>query len=173
MLKRGVTFIEIVLSLLVFSLILMGAFQMFNTSLDSQVRARRDILAANLGRGLVAEIMSKDFYDPDDPDPLNNPWSLGIDGGETVGDRSTYDDVDDYLGLIENCPKDLSGALMDGSGGTPDYSAFRRRVFMVVYVDEDLVETGGVPSAYKLIEVAVEDISEGEVYSRFVTVKTR
>lgn len=49
-------------------------------------------LARSLGEMLMAEILSKYYSDPDE-----TGTSIGTDSGETApGDRSLFDDVDDY-----------------------------------------------------------------------------
>jgi len=65
---------------------------------------------------LMEEIASKSFEDPDE--------STGSFGREE-GQRSLYDDVDDFDGLSNSPPTRLEGTLLD------DYGGFRRRVEVV------------------------------------------
>lgn len=166
MLKKGLTFLEIVMALFILSLALLGLLQMFNAALDSSFRANQEIIATNLSRGLMAEVMSKNFSDPEEP---NNP--LGKDTAETI--RNTFDDVDDYNNHSESPPVTIGGAPMDGTGGAPDYSRFTRSV-RVVYcniVGNDIVEVSPGPTDYKKVTVTssgpyVRDISIDEVKTK-------
>jgi type II secretory pathway pseudopilin PulG len=153
--NKGLTFLEIIVAFFIFSVTMVGFFQIFNTALDSSYRASRKIIAINLARGLMAEVMTKDFVEPGSGDP---PPALGPDGTETRfgSSGSVYDDVDDYDGLIETPPRTIDNLAMDGTAGTPDYSDFSRSV-SVVYIDE----VGGTfqqvagPTDYKQITVTV------------------
>lgn len=138
---------EIVIALSILSVALLGFFQMFNTAVDSSYRATQENIAINLGRGLIAEIMSKNFADPQQP---NNP--LGLDTGEVALARNTFDDVDDYNGYSDGPPVAVGGAAMDG----PNYSRFSRSV-SVVCCDISGINIVNVacPSHYKRIMVTV------------------
>lgn len=154
------------MALFILSLALLGLFQMFNTALDSSYRATQESVAMNLGRGLMAEVMSKNFADPTQP---NNP--LGKDTGETT--RNTFDDVDDYNNYSDSPPVTVGGTPMNGTGGTPDYSRFTRSV-RVVYcniVGNNIVEVSPGPTDYKKVTVTssgpyVRDISIDEVKAK-------
>ncbi|MFH1622218.1 MAG: prepilin-type N-terminal cleavage/methylation domain-containing protein [Candidatus Omnitrophota bacterium] len=118
--NRGLTFLEMLISLMIFSIAMLGYFQMFNVAINSQLRTKQEIIGANLARALMSEILVKEFKDP--TEPLN---PLGPDTGET--NRILYDDVDDYDdGSIENPPRTIDGTPMNGAGVTPDYSDFSR-----------------------------------------------
>jgi len=123
--NRGLTFIEILISLIIFTVAMLGFSQIFKVALDTQHRAAQEIIATNLARGLMAEIMAKNFTDPEE----GETGALGPNGSET---RGTFDDVDDYNGYTESPPRTLGGLPLDGSTeGRPDYSAFRRSVSVV------------------------------------------
>jgi len=119
--NRGLTFLEMLISLVIFSIAMIGYFRIFNVALDSQLRTSKEIIATNLARALMSEILTKAFIDPTDPST-----ALGPNTGESG--RSTFDDVDDYEGLTESTPVTIGGQTMNGSGGTPDYTGFSRSV---------------------------------------------
>jgi len=133
MYKWGFTFLEIIIALTILSVALLGFSQIFSTALNASYRAAQESIATNLGRGLMAEIMSKNFVE--DP-TMNPPPALGPDGTESRfgGSGNAFDDVDDYHGYSESPPISVGGLPMDGTAGTPDYSKFSRSV-SVKYVD--------------------------------------
>lgn len=127
---------EIIISFLILTVAMLGYSQIYRASLDSSYRATREIIATNVARAFMAEIMSKNFEEPGSGDP---PPALGPDGTETRfgSNGNAYDDVDDYdyfESNPENPPVTVAGDPMDGTGGTPNYSDFSRSV-SVKYVD--------------------------------------
>ncbi len=155
MLKKGFTFLEIVIALSIFAVAMLGFFQILRTAMVSSYRATDELIATNLARGLMAEIISKDFADPQQP--MND---LGLDSAEAA--RNDFDDVDDYDGLNESPPYTPEADPMNGGGPPPrpNYSGFSRTV-NVVFCDisgSDIVEVAGTDydtSDYKKITVTV------------------
>lgn len=156
--KKGLTFLEIVIALSILTIALVGYFQIFNTALNSNHRATQEIIATNLARGLMAEIMSKEFVEPGSGDP---PPALGPDSGET--DRfNGFDDVDDYHGLSESPPITVGNVVMDGTiPGVPNYSNFTRSVEVtyctiigITSENRNVVPDVG-PTDYKQITITV------------------
>jgi len=147
--KIALTFLEIVISLSLVAIVFVGLAQIFQVGMMSVYKTNQEIIATDLARSLMAEIMSKIFYDPQD----HNNTALGINTGETSGNKLTFDDVDDYNGYIESPPRTINGSAMDGTAGTPNYSAFTRSV-VVQYVDENMSWTAS-PTDYKKVEVTV------------------
>lgn len=155
MYKRGFTFLEIMLALSILSVALVGFLEIFNTALNSSYRATQESIAINLARGLMAEIMGKNFEEPGSGTP---PPALGLDAGEIITDRNTFDDVDDYNDYSESPPLTVGGDPMDGLGTPPrpNYSRFSRGV-SVVYCDisgSNIVDVVA-PTDYKHITVSV------------------
>ena len=123
-------------------------------------RASQEIVATSLARGLLAEIISKNFSDPQYPADT----SLGPNSGNTtmetrqgaVGDN--FDDVDDYNGTTEAPPKTVSGTVMNGMAGTPEYSLFSRNAsvkYVNFLIDGTYVENPGSATDYKKATVDV------------------
>lgn len=170
---KGLTFLEIVIALFLFAVAMLGFLQIFNTALDASHRATQEIIATNLARGLMAEIMSKNFEEPGS-DPANPP-SLGPDSGELS--RSDYDDVDDwYAGGLwsESPPVTVGGDPMDGTvPGVPNYSGFTRSVnvgYCTIDGSNNIIPDPG-PTEYKHITVTasgpyVRDVIVDEVKTR-------
>lgn len=154
--RRGLTLLEVIITLTLHVIAFLGIFQMFNLALNTNNQAGQLSIATNLAKGLMTEIMMRDFVDPQ----ITFIYSLGPNTGEVAGNRSTFDDVDDYNGYTDCPPKSLEGTAMDGTGGTPDYSDFSRRVDVVYcYIDgsNTIVPNGTDPvwPYKKLITVTV------------------
>lgn len=119
--NQGLTFLEVVIALSLFAVAIVGYLQIVDVALQSCYRASQELIAANLARGLMAEIIGKKFAEE------KNSQDMGPDSGET--DRWTgFDDVDDYDGWYEAPPQALDGTVMDGTAAAPNYARFSRGV---------------------------------------------
>jgi len=147
--RKGMTFLEIMVGFALAAIALGGMFQLLQMSLNVSYRANQEIIATNLASGLMAEIMSRDFVEAGLS--CSPTYILGIDSGESISIRSTFDDVDDYNGYNESPPCYVNGTQMEG----PYYSAFRRSV-IVDFADEtnNFASTGSC-TEYKLVTVTV------------------
>jgi len=158
--KKGLSFLEIIFALTILTVGILGLIQSSGTTMRANAKAGDEIIATSLGRGLLAEIISKNFSDPQYPTNTSLGPNMGNTAMETrhgaVG--NCFDDVDDYNGTLEAPPETVNGTVMNGSSGTPDYSLFSRNV-TVSYVDfltdGTYVENPGSPTAYKKAAVTV------------------
>ena len=134
--KKGLSFLELIIALSIISVGLVGLIQASNTALELYYRTSRQIIATNLAKSLLAEIISRDFVDPDDPTNTILGPNMGSSQMETrCGSAgNVFDDVDDYNGTSENPPRTVNGTVMNGTAGTPDYSYFTRNA-TVIYVN--------------------------------------
>lgn len=82
-----------------------------------QFRISERTRAAQLARLLMAEIVSQSYAEGG----VSSTITLGAESGET---RATYDDVDDYNGLVESPPLNHDGSAISLSGA----STWRRTV---------------------------------------------
>lgn len=151
----GFSFLEIVISLSIIGVGMLGFMQILSTTLDAHARSIREIISTTLAQGLMAEIMSKDFEDPVPGNPL---------GPDEAGGRPDWDDVDDYLGYAETSgyPVTVGGSPMNGTtAGKPNYSGFTRTVTGVIYVDcvppADCNSSVPGPTNFKKVTVQVTD----------------
>jgi MSHA pilin protein MshD len=106
--RRGFTLVEAVVSLVIVSVMFTAAM---TTAAAARVREQKAIDRQKglfLAQSLMSEILDKPYQDPGAL-PI-----LGLELGDILGLRSSYNDVDDYDGLTEAPPKDSSGAPMAG-----------------------------------------------------------
>lgn len=95
--NKGLTIIELVVVIVVLGLAIPPLLTMWaNVAWRS---AASELLADSTfyAQQLMEEIKSKNFVDPDDPNNTN----IGINGTENSNDRTTFDDVDDFVGCTD------------------------------------------------------------------------
>jgi len=142
---RGFTLVEAVMSMLIVGLMLVAALNTVGASKIAQARNAEQSLGPMLAEDLMAEILSQNYQEPTDP------VQFGREAGEPGGDRSTWDDVDDYDGWDSSPPEVLQNK--DGTA-IPDLSGWGREV-KVVFVDPGLVNTSVSDIGLKRIQVTV------------------
>jgi len=110
-LHRGLTLIECVMSMLLLSLVMVGAINAVGGSHRMQLLASDQVLGQQLAMALMQEILGRAYEEPDDP------VLFGPEGTEITGGRPLYDDVDDYNGLVDSPPSDQNGNPLLGFSG--------------------------------------------------------
>ena len=128
--KKGFTLVEILIALVILSMGIAMLITMFTVGLKGVTANQVRTQATNLAQDLMDEIMGKEFYDPT---PDGRAW--GVDSGEAQGDRTTYDDVDDYSAWKnKKPPEDVIGTSLT------TYADFTRSV-SVARVDPAALQT--------------------------------
>lgn len=140
--RRAFTIVEMAMCTLLSSLALVAAMRIVGSVGKARYKAAEREAGILFADGLMSEITIL---------PYRAPGSIGIalEGGETAGKRSTYDDVDDYNGYTDAPPSDRAGDPLPGSTGWS-------RTVLVEYVklaSPDAVS--GAPSGVKRITVTV------------------
>lgn len=124
--SKALTLIELIVIIVVLGVAIPVLLRMWADVALRSSRAEAIAEATFYAEELMEEIRSKDFVDPED---RNNP-NLGPNSGE--GNRSEYDDVDDFNGYLDNptagytrrCTVDyvtLNGTLWVSSAGTTNF----------------------------------------------------
>lgn len=129
--RAGFTLIEAVISILLVGMTLVTAMSLAGMSGAGQAGAFQQRRARMLARELLIEIQAQSYVDPD---LLEQYWdgivrsgSITLSGGdsfgpaisEVTGNRSLFDDVDDYHGWSASPPQDKDGtAQSDLTGWT-------------------------------------------------------
>jgi len=125
---RGFTLIETVVSIVVVGILLPLVVAFFVPELSRSVDHLESVRAAELGKSYLEEILGRRF---DENSEIGNvrrcgdiasgasacSATLGPDAGEVWGDRSTYDDADDYNGLNDSPPTNVVGESRAGYAG--------------------------------------------------------
>jgi prepilin-type N-terminal cleavage/methylation domain-containing protein len=110
-LRRGLTLIECVVSMLLISLVMVGALAAVGGSHRMQLVASDQVLGQQLAMGLIQEVLAQRYEEPIDS------VLFGPEGPEIRGGRALYDDVDDYNGLVDSPPSDQNGNALPGFAG--------------------------------------------------------
>jgi type II secretory pathway pseudopilin PulG len=130
-------------SIAIVGIMLVAALNAVGASKATQRRIADRTRAMLLAQDLLAEILQKEYEEP------GGAASLGPDSGETGGDRSEFDDVDDY--------HDWSSVPPQSADGT-DFADLEnwKRTVVVAWVDSaDLTQVKVSESGVKLITVTV------------------
>jgi len=121
--RAGFTLVEAVISILLVGVTLVTAMNLAGLSGAGQIGAFQQRRGRMLARELLIEIQSQHYVDPD---LLEGYWdsivqtgSITLSGGdnfgpavsEITGDRSLFDDVDDYSGWTASPPQDKDGTV--------------------------------------------------------------
>jgi MSHA pilin protein MshD len=138
--RLGFTIIEAAVSIAIVGILMTTSL----TSMGQIAKARKTQAerraAYELGQQLMIEIMSQYFQDPG-ASPV-----FGPEPGET---RATFDDVDDYNGLIESPPTQQNGTAI------PDVATGWQRSVAVSYVDPSNPSNVVSSSTLKSVTVTV------------------
>jgi hypothetical protein len=109
---RTFMLIESVMSTLVISVMLVAALSavaLVRTGEARTVERRRGLLLAQM---LMAEIFQQAYLDPS-----AGPGSFGIEADEVLGNRSRFDDVDDYAHWDASPPQNKDGTVIPWASG--------------------------------------------------------
>ncbi|MBI2447899.1 MAG: hypothetical protein HYV48_05170 [Candidatus Omnitrophica bacterium] len=144
--RAGFTYAEILMAIIVLAIAIVPLLGQFYIGFQGNKTGRDVTIASNLASGVMDEIRSKAFEDPD----ANKKF--GPETDEDTSNRIEWDDVDDYNGWTETPPRTIEGYPMDG--GTygappqpqPDFSIFRYEVVI------ESVEPDPPASGWKLYQ---------------------
>jgi hypothetical protein len=123
-------------------------------------RLNADRLAGpTLAQNLMTEILSMPYTDPQNPGGAN-----GVNVGETAGNRSTYDDVDDYHGWSN------ASAVNRDASARAGYTGWSHSV-AVIWINPTTLATSATDTGVKRVTVTV--MSPAFVARSLVALKSR
>jgi len=143
--RRALTLVESVVSIAIVGVMLVAALNTVGASQVTQQKIGQRSRAMLLAQDLMAEILQHYYEDPD-----LAAGSFGLTVAEmSDGDRSLWNDVDDYNGWSASPPQQKDGTELS------DFDGWRRSV-SVSWVDSaDPVTELGSDTGVKLITVTV------------------
>ncbi len=108
---RGFTLVEAAISTVLVSGLLVASLNTLGSAKLGQQKITQHVQAHLLAEELLSEIMRQDYADPEDVgsidlSQLTTPAALGPESDESTGDRTLFDDVDDYDGWNAKPPAD-------------------------------------------------------------------
>lgn len=149
---RGFTLAEAIVSTLIVSVMMAGALTGAAKTGTFRRLAGQQQVAHLLAEQLMAEILSKSYWDP----AASGPTSIGASSSErATGNRSLFDDVDDYDGWLSAPPE-----MADGTDLVLDGTWYRTvRVTFVAF--SDLNTAIGSDQGLKRVYVEVGQVRPG------------
>ena len=109
--RQGFTLVEVVVSMLIVSVMLVAALNTVGGSRLSQFRTSRTSRGQALAESLMAEILRQDYLDS------NGTPVFGLETGEASATRADFDDVDDYHGWSSEPPSSKDGTSIPSMEG--------------------------------------------------------
>ncbi len=99
---RAFTLVEAAISTVIVGVMAAAALSVVGGAARGAAREREWRQGQSLAAALMAEIMAASYSDP------QGGSTFGLDTGETAGQRSTFDDVDDFDGYVDSPPTDAA-----------------------------------------------------------------
>lgn len=93
---EGFTLIEIVIVIVVLGIAMLPLLMMYTNVVVKSTDSQAMRVSSALGQDLMEEILSK-RYDENPEEPWTEKQDLGVDGVENPADKTTFDDVDDFV----------------------------------------------------------------------------
>lgn len=146
--RKGFIVIEASLTTFLIATAMVALITVFFVTLRANERSEETVVASNLSLKLMEEIRLR-RWDEKSPVPsgyVTNPSLIGLDTGETAGDKRTFDDIDDFNAWSE--PKPLDPVM----GALPDFAAYSSSV-AVRYVDPSTLAPSGQRTDFKQVSV--------------------
>lgn len=109
--RRGVTLVEVILATLVVGVMMAGALATVSASQRTSKAMGDTMLAQQLANELLAEITRQAYSDATDTAVSNGATATEL----APGNRSLFNDVNDYKAWTESPPKNKSGAAIAGA----------------------------------------------------------
>ena len=141
--RGGFSYIEVIISAVIISVLLVAGLRLFATLGRSQAAANDMEIAAHLAVELIEEIAERNYAD------RSNTNIFGPSPAEVGPDRTLYDDVDDYHNWSANPPLDHFGQPYT------QYADFTRSVEVQYIKANDFSLTSAVDEGFKKVVVTV------------------
>lgn len=145
--RCGLSLIEVVVSTLLIGFLTVASLKAVGAVYRTRNAADGSHDGMQLARDLMTEILSVRYEEPDET-PL-----FGLESGEVAGNRSSYDDLDDYDNWSSSPPEDKSNAALSG------YSGWTRTISVDLVVRNTPEVTTATDEGLKRILVTVTDAS--------------
>lgn len=109
--RVGVTLAEVAISTLLVGVLMVAALRTVESSLMTWQSAAGSGEASALGSQILNEVLALRYED------TGTAPDFGLETGENTGNRSLFDDVDDYDGWTASPPQDRAGNALPGFAG--------------------------------------------------------
>ncbi|GEM_PF-4591461 len=161
--RQAFTYAEILMAVIVLAVAIVPLMGQFYIGFQGNKTGKDVTIASNLASGLIDEIRSKAFEDPD------SNRKFGPEPDEDTANRIEWDDVDDYIELIAQTPPEtIDGQFMNGTGGQPDFSIFRYDVVVESVEPTDTPPSDPPPIGWRLYNNKTQATSLKANYKRVI-----
>ena len=141
---QAFTLVETVMSILIIGVVVVAALNTVGASKMAQFRHTSNSRGMLLAQDLMTEILQHPYWDP------VAEGGMGVEGAEAdTGNRSLFNDVDDYHGWAASPPQHRDGSAITWAGG------YRRQVYVIWLEPDKLTDASGSESGIKAIQVTV------------------
>lgn len=166
--RRGMTVVEAAISIVLVGVMLVASLNTVGASRLGQRKIHDRLTSHQLAQELMAEILQQDYAGGALLHQLRNDVlidgklvtvSLGPEAGENTGDRSLFDDVDDYSGWSASPPQERDGTELSH---LPDW---KRQVLVqfVKYDDASIIRAKDEGAKLITITVSHDDVPVTEL----------
>jgi len=154
---RGFSLVEATVAVVLVALVLVGALHVLGGTTASTHQSAQGDTGLLLAEHLMAEVLGAAYADPDQ-DPV-----FGPEPGESGGNRSGFDDVDDFHDWTDSPPKNPDG------GNLGNFAGWTRTVAIAYLNPNDPQQTQGFDAGLK--QVTVTASFGGKPRAELVTVR--
>ena len=157
-LRRGLSHVEVVVSTMLVGVVLVGATNLLGGVVRSRTASSHKARGVHFAQQMLTEIASGIYID-DGILPVFGPELL-----EALGNRTNFDDVDDYHGWTESPLRDRTGSVIANTTGW-------RRTVTVAWVNPATPSTTvGSDQGVKRVTITVQN--NGQTVARLVSLRT-
>jgi len=108
--RHGFTLLEATVSAMIVGVLMVASLQALGASRRREISTTDRLLGQQLAGALMNEVMLQAYQEPDS----GQAPVFGPEPGEAIGNRSLFDDVDDYAEWKSSPPNDRNGAAISG-----------------------------------------------------------
>ena len=158
--RNGFSLVEVVVSIFIVGLLFVASLTAVSSSRAAQISLADRSRGHQLAAGLMSEILAMPYTDP--------YWKSGMGPGAdevATGNRSLFDDVDDYLSWSASPPQQRDGTTISGFAGWT-------RTVNVKWIDPANPASVATPAnGAKRITITIQQ-RDGRVVAQITTIRT-
>jgi len=158
--RGGFSLLEAVIAMLLVGVVLVAALHVLAGTTASTRTTAQHAAGMLLAEGLLAEILTLPYAEPD----AGQTAVFGPEAGETGGTRAVFDDVDDYRNWSASPPESPDGAVL------PGYAGWTRSVAVEYLNPSDLDQVVAFDMGVKRVTVTAS--FDGKPIAALVTIRT-
>ncbi|TWU20971.1 Microbial collagenase precursor [Novipirellula galeiformis] len=156
----GFGLLDSVIAVMLVGILMVGSLQTIGASKRRETATLDRLLAQQLSGAMMNEILLQSYNEPETDEAV----TFGLEPNESTGDRSQFDDVDDFHGWVSTPPQSRNGMTI------PGFSQWTRSVDVSWADPATLEATAAVRTGLKKIRVTVA--KSGRVINSLVSYRS-